>query len=106
MKNKGTRLLAAPYLIWMGGFIVIPLLLVWYYAFTDKTGAFTLDNLTKIFLWENYKPLYLAVLLSLCSTILCFLLAFPLAMALRNKKVGRVLLWPLSYPAHVDELST
>ena len=49
MKNKGTRLLAAPYLIWMGGFIVIPLLLVWYYAFTDKTGAFTLDNLTKIF---------------------------------------------------------
>ena len=33
----------------MGGFIVIPLLLVWYYAFTDKTGAFTLDNLTKIF---------------------------------------------------------
>lgn len=89
MKNKGTRLLAAPYLIWMGGFIVIPLLLVWYYAFTDKTGAFTLDNLTKIFLWENYKPLYLAVLLSLCSTLLCFLLAFPLAMVLRNKKVGK-----------------
>ena len=89
MKNKGTRLLAAPYLIWMGGFIVIPLLLVWYYAFTDKTGAFTLDNLTKIFLWENYKPLYLAVLLSLCSTLLCFLLAFPLAMVLRNRKVGK-----------------
>ena len=89
MKNKGTRLLAAPYLIWMGGFIVIPLLLVWYYAFTDKSGAFTLDNLTKIFLWENYKPLYLAVLLSLCSTLLCFLLAFPLAMVLRNKKVGK-----------------
>ena len=85
MKNKGTRLLAAPYLIWMGGFIVIPLLLVWYYAFTDKTGAFTLDNLTKIFLWENYKPLYGA----------------------SEQKGGKGFLCGLYfYPAYVDEFLT
>ena len=72
MKNKENTLLATPYLVWMCGFIVIPLALVIYYAFTTKAGAFTLENVGQILLWENYKPLVLALLLSFASTVLCF----------------------------------
>lgn len=89
LKIKGKCVLTAPYLVWMGGFIVIPLLLILYYAFTTKGGAFTFSNVAEILRWENYKPLFLALLLSLASTVFCFILAFPLALVLRNKKIGR-----------------
>ena len=89
LKIKERCVLTAPYLVWMGGFIVIPLLLILYYAFTTKGGAFTFSNVAEILRWENYKPLFLALLLSLASTVFCFILAFPLALVLRNKKIGR-----------------
>ena len=89
MKIKEKCVLTAPYLVWMGGFIVIPLLLILYYAFTTKGGVFTFSNVAEILRWENYKPLFLALLLSLASTVFCFILAFPLALVLRNKKIGR-----------------
>lgn len=89
MNTRGSRLLALPYIVWMCGFIVIPLVLVLYYGLTDRNGAFTLGNLSQILVWENYRPLYLALGLSLLSTALCFLLAFPLALILRSRKVGR-----------------
>ena len=89
LKIKEKCVLTAPYLVWMGGFILIPLLLILYYAFTTKGGAFTFSNVAEILRWENYKPLFLALLLSLASTVFCFILAFPLALVLRNKKIGR-----------------
>ena len=70
MKNKENTLLATPYLTWMCGFIVIPLVMVIYYAFTTKSGTFTLENVGQILLWENYKPLVLALLLQ----VRCFVL--------------------------------
>ena len=46
MKNK---LLAAPYIVWMVLFTLIPLGIVFYYALTDSmTGQFTLANLASI----------------------------------------------------------
>ena len=89
LKIKEKCVLTAPYLVWMGGFIVIPLLLILYYAFTTKGGAFTFSNVAEILRWENYKPLFLALLLSLASTVFCFILAFPLALVPHNKKIGR-----------------
>lgn len=53
MKN---RLLAGPYLLWMVVFTLIPLGIVFYYAFTDSiTGGFTLENLTRI---GTYLPIF------------------------------------------------
>lgn len=76
--------LAYPYIVWMIGFIVLPLVMVVYYGLTDKTGAFTLDNLTEILVDYNYKALWLALGLSLISTIVCLILAYPLAMILKK----------------------
>lgn len=89
MKSKNSRFLALPYLVWMTGFIIIPLLIILYYGFTNGDGGFTLSNIAKIFVWENYRPLYLALFLSGLSTLICLLLAFPLALILRKRKLGK-----------------
>ncbi len=89
MKSKSSRYLAMPYIIWIVGFIVIPLLTIVYYGLTDGNHMFTLNNLSEILLWENYRPLYRSMILAGSCTLICFLIAFPLAMILRNYKVGR-----------------
>ena len=42
------KMLNAPYMLWSVLFIVAPLIMVGYYAFTDSNGAFTLDNIAQI----------------------------------------------------------
>jgi spermidine/putrescine transport system permease protein len=70
-------------------FILVPLGMIFYYGLTDKTGGFTLDNITAIMTAEHAKALWLSVLLALISTLICFLLAYPLAMILANMKVNQ-----------------
>lgn len=92
MRNKTRkfkRLLAGPYLFWSVSFIIIPLLMIFYYGLTDKDGAFTLLNIAKITTPENLKALGLALLLSFVSTVICLLLAYPLAMFLSNLGVNQ-----------------
>ena len=88
-ESMNKKWLAGPYLVWMVGFIVIPLLLIVYYGLTDKEGGFTLLNLAQITTPENLKALGLALLLSFISTLLCLVLAYPLAMILSEKNVNQ-----------------
>lgn len=78
------KLLSAPFLFWSAVFILIPLCMVFYYGFTDKSGALTLENITAITTPEHSKALWEAVKLSVVSTIICLLLAYPLAMILSH----------------------
>ncbi|MEF9840034.1 MAG: ABC transporter permease [Lachnospiraceae bacterium] len=87
MKNK--KFLAGPYLFWAVSFVIIPLLMIVYYGLTDKKGAFTFLNLGAITTPENLKALGLALLLSAISTIICLILAYPLAMILSNFNVNQ-----------------
>ena len=80
MKNR--KLLAGPYLFWSVSFIIIPLLMIFYYGLTDKEGTFTWSNIAMMASPENLKALGLALLLSLVSTLICLVLAYPLAMIL------------------------
>ncbi len=84
-----SKWLAAPYLFWSVLFIIIPLGMVFYYGLTDRTGAFTLDNIIAIATAGHAKALRLSILLSFISTVICFLLAYPLAMILANLKIRR-----------------
>ena len=86
MNNNRKRFLAFPYILWMSAFIVIPLFIIVYYGFTNADGAFTFANLEEIIDPVNLKALGLSLLLSLISTIVCLLLAYPLAMIIRNSK--------------------
>jgi len=74
MRNKT---LAAPYLVWMAIFTVIPLGIVFYFAFTDGAGAFTLANIDNI---GNYLPIFVkSVWLALVSSIICLIIGYPVA---------------------------
>ena len=80
--------LATPYIFWMAAFIIIPLILVVYYGLTNSSGSFTLENVKNIASHENTKALFLSLKLSLISTIICLLLAYPLAMILSKMQMN------------------
>ena len=81
----GKKLLSGPYLLWMVGFTIIPLALIFWYGITDKTGAFTLENVLAIASADHASALWLSLGLSLVSTLICLLLAYHLAMFLRGR---------------------
>ena len=81
----GKKLLSGPYLFWMVGFTLIPIALIFWYGITDKSGAFTLQNVLAIASADHASALWLSLGLSLVSTLICLLLAYPLAMILRGR---------------------
>ncbi len=81
--------LSYPYLMWAAAFILIPLLFIVYYGLTDRSGTFTLANLAAIATAEHSKALFLSLGLSLLSTAICLLLAYPLALILSGSKLGK-----------------
>ena len=79
MKSKA---LAAPYLVWTVIFVIVPLLIVVYFAFTDASGSFTLDNFLQI---DGYMPTFLnSVFLAAIATVICLVLAYPFAYVLAS----------------------
>uniref|UniRef100_UPI0040570F3F ABC transporter permease n=1 Tax=Acetatifactor sp. TaxID=1872090 RepID=UPI0040570F3F len=83
------KMLSLPFLFWSALFIIVPLCMVFYYGLTDKTGAFTLENVLAIATPEHSKALWEALKLSLISTVICLLLAYPLAMILSNMNTNQ-----------------
>ena len=83
------RLMAAPYLLWSAAFIIIPLCMIFYYGLTDRSGAFTFENVAAISSPEHMKALITALVLSLISTVVCLALAYPLAMILAGRHVSQ-----------------
>ncbi len=73
-----------PYIIWMIGFILIPLVMIVFYGLTNGNHSFTLSNIALIADPINQKALLLALELSLISTLICLVLAYPLAVILNN----------------------
>ena len=86
------KLIVAPYTIWMIGFIIIPLLFVVYYAFTNNQNSFTLENIVSFFDLKNpihLKSFLKAFKLALISTIFCLILAYPIALIFRNNQTKK-----------------
>ena len=81
MKRK---YVALPYIIWMVAFIVVPLVFVAYYAFTTKEGGITLSNVFAILDSNHIKATLLSLELSLICTMICLLIAYPLALMMRS----------------------
>lgn len=83
-KSFGSRLIAAPYLVWSVIFIVVPMLMVAYYAFTDANGQFTLSNLAAL---PNYADIFLlSIWYALLATVISLVLAYPLSYILSRMK--------------------
>ena len=86
--RKTSFAMSSPYLAWALIFIIVPIGMVFYYGLTDTTGAFTFENIASIAKPEHAKALWLAVELALISTLICFLLAYPLALILARNKMS------------------
>lgn len=85
-RSLGQRLLSAPYMVWAVLFSVVPLGMMAYYALTDQNGNFTLDNLSQV---ANYSGVFLrSIGYSLIATLICLLLAYPMALTLSHSKAN------------------
>lgn len=114
-RNRGIKrsFFASPYTLWMVIFTIVPCILIAYYSFTDKNGAFTLDNF-KTFWDSNYSInqmfaslgpenamlvsrgtvnidiLIYSLWMALLCTIICLVIGYPAAyfMADKDIKIG------------------
>lgn len=83
MKSKAS---SYPYLIWMAIFIIVPLAMIVFFAFTNSNGRFTLENLAGL---GKYMPVLLRSLkLAAISTVICLIIAYPIALILMQSKAS------------------
>lgn len=97
-RSLKAKLVASPYIVWSALFIIAPLIFVAYYAFTDSSGAFTLEN---IFELSKYTTTFLrSVWFGIVATVICLIIAFPLAYFISQKteKVQRTLVLLVMLP--------
>lgn len=87
MRKLGRQLFAGPYLIWIIGFILLPLAMIIYYAFTTSGGTFTFENVAAIADPVHVRSILLSLKLGIICTLVCLLLAYPLAMILNGLKI-------------------
>ena len=101
---KHSKLLDKPYLVWSVLFIIAPLVMVAYYAFTDKTGAFTLDNFAQFSIY--FSTILLSVLYGLIATIICIFIGYPFAYFLskHSEKVQRTMVLLVMLPMWMNFL--
>ncbi len=108
--NKKSNILkqaaAYPHIVWSVLFIIAPLIFVMYYAFTDKNGHFTFENISSL-----AQPSYLEVFLrSLCfaflATVICLIIAYPVAyfISKASPKAQKILIMLVTLPQWLNFL--
>ena len=71
---------SAPYLVWMVVFILVPLVMIGYFAFTTDGGSFTIQNVSDV---GQYANIFVrSIWLSLIATVICLVIAYPVAFIL------------------------
>ena len=82
-RTIGAKLLNAPYFVWAAIFVVVPLFIVIYYAFTDADGAFTFSNIAQL---AEYKGvIFVSVWYSVIATAISLAIAYPFAYIMSRK---------------------
>ena len=97
--------LCIPYALFLICFVVLPLAVIVYYAFTDGSGRFTLDNLLNFFTNGNtIGTLCYSAVIAVVVTAVCLLIAYPVAYVLARSglKRGPVLLMLFILPMWIN----
>ncbi len=80
--------LGIPYALFLILFVVLPLLVLIYYGFTNGQGQFTLENLTGFFTDPNTTgTLFYSLAVAFVTTAFCLLLAYPIAYILATSRL-------------------
>ena len=82
-KNNGSSTLpASPYIVWSTLFIVIPLIIIVFFSFTQETASgysFTLENFKRVLNSQYISVFKRSLILAFESTVLCLILGYPVA---------------------------
>ena len=80
------KIMNAPYIIWSVLFIIAPLIMVIYYAFTDAEGNATLNNIAQI---GDYTATFvLSISYGAVATLICLVISYPFAYFLAQSKAS------------------
>lgn len=102
-RKRRTVALNAPYLLWSMIFIIVPMLMVAFYAFTNRNGDFTFEN---IYALKNYGSIFFrSVEYAVLATFICFIISYPLAYIIANaRKNAGILIMLIMLPMWMNFL--
>ena len=85
-KSFGNKLLSCPYIVWAAIFIIVPLVIMFYFALTDANGVFTVSNIASL---GRYKKAFaISIVYAAISTVITLILAYPMAYFMTKLKVS------------------
>jgi len=85
-KSFGNKLLSCPYAVWAAIFIIVPLVIMFYFALTDANGVFTLSNIASL---GRYKKAFaISIVYAAISTVITLVLAYPMAYFMTKLKIS------------------
>ena len=104
--------LAAPYVVWVALMILLPMLLILFYAFTDSGNGvvnftFTLDHFIRFFTDHDFLLiLWRSLVIAFKTTAICILLGYPIAyfIARSSDRVRNILVLVITLPTWINML--
>lgn len=84
------KFLCIPYFLFLILFVILPIVFIIYYAFTDQDGFFTWSALVDFFTNTNkLNVLIMSLMFSIINTIICLVIGYPVAYILSNSKLNK-----------------
>lgn len=84
------KYLCIPYALFLILFIIIPILIIVWYAFTDSNGMPSFNALVDFFTsYSKINVLLVSLFVALQTTLICLLIGYPLAYFLADKKINK-----------------
>lgn len=99
------KYLCIPFALFLVLFVILPILMIVYYAFTDVSGNFTLDSFISFFSsTAKLNVLINSLMFSILNTVICLLIGYPIAFILANKTYNKngVLVWLFVTPMWIN----
>ena len=90
--NASSTLPASPYIVWSTLFIVIPLIIIVFFSFTQETASgysFTLENFKRVLNSQYISVFKRSLILAFESTVLCLILGYPVAYFISKMKSNK-----------------
>lgn len=105
MKKTSNLAFSVPYLLWIGLFVLAPVMLLLWQSFFDIEGNFTLSNYGTFFSsWTYLKMGFNSVVYAAIVTLATFLIAYPTALFLTRLKHKQLLLMLVILPTWINLL--
>lgn len=84
------KFLCIPYFLFLILFVILPIIFIIYYAFTDNDGYFTWSALIDFFTSTNkLNVLLMSLMFSLLNTAICLVIGYPVAYILSNSNYNK-----------------